>query len=401
MNKANDQNTRITQITRSRVKQSFLHFGSLYRLHSLRWQILLSIVMGILFGVVEFTLLQITGIYQMGLGALAQGLARFVRVYNHSEIVFNVLFWMINFLGNVPLFIFAYFKIGKRFAFLNFCYLISSTISGFVCALIPTSSQWFIFSDPNSILKVDGKNILQGVEIVLWNIATLKEFSIFFYAMLFGALQAIFNATLLITGSSTAGFDIIAIYMSKKKFRDMGSVFLLLHLVSLIIANLFGTYIPTGVALSKYPDYQTQAWALQNFFSPTFMAGVLMIIVNGITLNILFPKFKVVKVEVYSSQVESIQEAISQVKERTYATTIVSALGGYSKKTQKILITNCLFIDAAQLLELVRKIDQNAFVSVLDVKKVDGYVYTASTKHSHLLKSKNKANVQNQDNSQI
>ncbi|MBU4689975.1 DUF2179 domain-containing protein [Mycoplasma zalophidermidis] len=394
MKKANElEVTRVTEIKRNRIKQSFLHFSTLYRINKLGWQIALSIVIGLIFGVIEFTMIQITGLYQMGLGALAQALGRFTRIFNTDKTLFNILFWLVNFLGNVPLFVFAYKKIDKKFALLNFAYLASSTISGFACASIPGAEHWFIFSDPNTSLPaIDGADVLKNVEIIIWDTANLKEFSIFFYAMLFGILQAIFNAVLLITGSSSAGFDIVAIYMSKKKFRDMGSVFLLIHLVCLIIANLFGTYIPAGHAITghEYQNFNVGPWAMQNFFSPTFIAGVLMILVNAITLNIFFPKFQLVRVEVISSKVNEIQQAILNCKDKTYATTIVDARGGYSNQKQQILITTCLFIDAAQLLDMIRNVDENAFVTVLDVKKVDGHVYTANTKHKKLFSSKEK-----------
>ncbi|WP_052462020.1 DUF2179 domain-containing protein [Mycoplasmopsis californica] len=382
-NKRNEEHTQITEITRSRVKQSFLHFGSLYRVKSLGWQIAVSVVLGLLFGVVEFALLQITGMYQLGIGALAQGVARFVRIYNNSLWLFNVLFWLVSFLGNVPLFIFAYFKINKRFALLNFVFLITSTLSGFITAWIPESKEWFIFGDPNTVLNAqDGvTNVLASVEIGLWEVGQLREFSIFLYAILYGTLQAIFNAALLITESSTAGFDIIAIYLAKKKFRDLGSVFLIVHLVCLTVANLMGTYIPAAVALSGQKTNLTfSPWALQNFFSLTFVAGILMIVVNALILNILFPKFKVVKVEVYSRKVNEIQNLIYSSRKSIYVTTTIQGTGGYSKKTQNILITNCLYIDAADLLALVKSIDPDAFVSVIDIKKVDGYVFTSQAR---------------------
>ncbi|BAW18518.1 hypothetical protein MBVG596_1010 [Mycoplasmopsis bovigenitalium] len=388
MNKQQYTQSREIEIKKNRVKQSFLHFSSLYRITKLKWQILSSIIVGILFGVVEFTFLQNTGIYSLGIGAIGQGIARFVRIWNKNDVLFDAIFWIFNFAGNIPLFIFAYYKITKRFALLNLVYMISTTITGFVCASIPGSENLFIFSDPNTVILENNINVLKEVNIVLWEHGNFQQLSIFFYAIIFGILQAIFNAILLITESSSAGFDIYAVYLARKKFKDLGTVFLILHLICLLFSNIFGTYIPASFELLKTQDNRKLAWAMRTFFSPTFIAGVMMIVVNGIALNTFFPKFTMVRVEIMSSKINEIQQEIQNAKGKAFVTTLLNARGGYSKKSQEVLITNCLFIDTAFLLDLAHKIDENAFVTVIDVKKVDGHVYTADVKDRKTRKSK-------------
>lgn len=46
------------EIQRSKIKQSFLHFGTLYRVRSFKKQIIYTIIIGVLFGIVQHFLFQ-------------------------------------------------------------------------------------------------------------------------------------------------------------------------------------------------------------------------------------------------------------------------------------------------------------------------------------------------------
>jgi uncharacterized membrane-anchored protein YitT (DUF2179 family) len=85
--------------------------------------------------VVQF-LIKNTGLYNAGLNAIVQGIARITNTLMLSNdstkdiapVVFNILFWGLYIVANVPLFIFAHRKIGKTFANLTMVFVIVNSL---------------------------------------------------------------------------------------------------------------------------------------------------------------------------------------------------------------------------------------------------------------------------------
>ena len=381
--KENNPTTQV-QIERTKLKQSFLHFGTLYRVKSWKWQVFWTFIISILFAFFQMVLVEIAQLYDMGIAALAQSTARLTQFLLKDKVsesqvkaIFNIMFWMVNLLANIPLFVLSYRKIGKKFSHLTLIFMVVSSFAGLGFGFIPGSEHWFVFAEISSNPKM-----------LTWQDGDLKTVAIFFYAIAWGILQAAFAASLLILNACSGGFDMLGVYWSTKKFKDVGATFMFLHLVSLIIANLIGTYVPIG---------SQTTWGLQTFFGPVFLAGLIMVIINGVALNIFFPKYKLVKVEIISAKIDEIRVAINNLKDRRFTTSVLKVEGGYSGQEQKILFTLCLYLDAAKLMEIVRQHDQNAFITVTNVKKADGYIYVAKDKDESVIANELKDAQKKQD----
>lgn len=116
-------------------------------------------------------LIQNTGIYNFGLSSITQGLARISFVHlalNQNNITlandaFNIVFWAAYLLLNIPLFVFSWFKIGKRFTYLTMIYVVVSNLFGLALSFIPNISRVVIFTNANdsSIYKqlITNKNV--------------------------------------------------------------------------------------------------------------------------------------------------------------------------------------------------------------------------------------------------
>ncbi|VEU76882.1 YitT family protein [Mycoplasmopsis columbina] len=366
---------KVVEVKRAKIKQSLLRFGTFYRVKTIKWQIIFTIIIAILFGLLQYMLVQITGLYEMGVAAISQSIARLaynlLEHYTYRFEVYNVIFWMLNLVANIPLFILSYKKIGKRFTLLNAIFMITVSVSGLIISdLIKDSSHLYIFGT------------LDEYELVKWTSSKLSDFSIIFYALLWGGLQAIFVAILLIIDSSSGGFDILSVYLSHKKYKDVGGLLMMLHLFSFLFSYFIGSYLTNGL--------ENHEWNLQVLFGPSFVAGLLMIFFNGWILNILFPKFKMVKVEVISNKSWEIIDQLNKLKDWKFSTSVREVTGGYKKEKQNVLTTICLYIDAAKFLEVARNIDQNAFITITDLKKVDGYLYVTHAQYRRVFKKKKK-----------
>ncbi|UUD36367.1 YitT family protein [Mycoplasmopsis citelli] len=367
------EENKIVEVKRAKIKQSILTFGTFYRVKSLKWQIFFTLIIAILFALFQYIIVQITGLYEMGIAAISQSIARLsyslLEGNENRFVIYNSIFWMLNLFANIPLFFLSWKFIGKRFTLLNLVFMSTVSITGLIISnLITNNEHLYIFGH------------LDEHKLVTWEKGTFSDFSIIFYALLWGAIQAVCTAILLIIDSSSGGFDILSVYLSHKKFKNVGPLLMFLHLGSFIFAYFIGSYLTNGLT--------THNWKLTNLFSPAFVSGVLMVLFNGWFLNILFPKFQMVKVEIISSQPWTIIEQVNQLKEYRFATSVNEVKGGYTKETQNIIVTTCLFIDAAKFIEVARNVDQNAFISTANLKKVDGYLYVTNIQYKSLFKKK-------------
>ncbi len=386
----NDDNKIRYQTKKIKLSQSFLHFSILHRVSNFKIQVLLTIVLALFFSFFGVILIQNTGLYGMGIEGISQGFARLgtflISYLNKGEnakqkayIAYNILFWVITLLLNIPLLILAYFKVGKRFFKLTTIFMIASTIFGIAIGFIPNIEKLFIFG--NLIRNTPQKIVDYKVQIVFWNREkdAIKQLSLFLYGIAWAIIQAFIASALFILSSSSGGFDILGMWYSRKYFKSVGSIFMIIHLISLLIANTAGTFIPIGLTLNNNPKIANDvvAWSISTFFNPNLISGIVMILLNGFVVNLLFPKYNLVHVQIYSSKAFEINELLKNNENNTYATSITKIIGGYTLKEKNVINTTCMYFDAASLLLFVRKIDTNAFFTITDIKKADGYIYVS------------------------
>jgi uncharacterized membrane-anchored protein YitT (DUF2179 family) len=98
----------------------------------------IAAIIGIVIGTLIQFLIKNTGLYNSGLSAITQGIARISKtimlnssdanIKGLAETMFNVLFWGFYVVLNIPLFIFGYRKIGKTFANLTMLFVIVSNL---------------------------------------------------------------------------------------------------------------------------------------------------------------------------------------------------------------------------------------------------------------------------------
>lgn len=125
MKKSKDKATASIQgnITRVKIANSMLKFSSLYRTKKLSLQIIIIFILALLSAVLGVLLIENTGLYDIGLSSISQGLGRiaYYEIFNNtndtelSYAIFNLIFWGVYLVFNIPLAIFGWFKIGKKF----------------------------------------------------------------------------------------------------------------------------------------------------------------------------------------------------------------------------------------------------------------------------------------------
>ncbi|WP_406613770.1 DUF2179 domain-containing protein [Mycoplasma corogypsi] len=156
-------------------------------------------------------------------------------------------------------------------------------------------------------------------------------------------------------------------------------------------ANLIRDVVNYNVALnSEFVQLQNQynaltsvtskAWTFELYLSPNFVATVLTNIVYIIVLNKLYPKFKLVRVEIFSNLSEEIKNKINSDRKIVTGMTMFKAEGGYKGEEFTVVTSIALFRHVMRLIKDVRKVDPDAFISISDVTSIDGYVYLPKDK---------------------
>lgn len=377
------------QIDRVKLSEKWYHFWFLRDVKKFRYQFLGVFILSIFFAFFGMIFVQNTGLYGFGIDAISHGISRLAGsavvfkggTEKEARTTFNILFWSINFIINVPLFMIASSKINKNFALLTMLFMIFSTIFGIGFSSIPNSHNWLLMGNPlNNEFHEATERIVQVTTWTHQNDGN-KHVSIILYGLLWAVIQGIIAASLLMLNSSRGGFEILIVLRSRNKYKNFGRAFIFANFLSLLFANAIGTYVPASWALLK--DYPVagfeaaQAWNIDLLFNANFVSSTIMIIVNGFVIDVLFPKYKMVKLEVYTQKTDEILEKFYSLKDNRYAISINSLMGGYSKSEQQSLILNTFYSKASAAVDIITKIDPKAMICMYEIKKMVGHVFTS------------------------
>lgn len=154
-------------------------------------------------------------------------------------------------------------------------------------------------------------------------------------------------------GGSTGGTDIVALMVSKYRNISPGRVIMILD-IFIIASSLF---IPNG-----------QSFAYR--IAIIVYAYVLTLVVSITTDAILSGTKQSVQIFIFSKKYEEVADLISKAANR--GVTVLSGQGWYTKKENKILMVVARRTETKLILNLVKSIDNEAFISVGSVSGVYG-----------------------------
>ncbi|GHU31947.1 hypothetical protein FACS1894166_04330 [Bacilli bacterium] len=247
-------------VANKRFNSGIVKFSRVYSLNKPWMKYTLAIVLGLVMSIFTVLLVEVTGLYAGGFSACFQGVARLVyaAMMKHAggagatataaytaQVVYNALFWGLYVCLNVPLTIFAYRKINKSFAKLSIVYLIVLQGMGFIWGIIPGIHDIQIFGDTSTVDSVLNSYHIQSIQFsppadVTENIT--RAFLLLVYSIIFSLVSALCYTLMFIIGGSTAGSDYLTIFWSQEKNKNVGSIFIIITSVSMLMGIAMGTY---------------------------------------------------------------------------------------------------------------------------------------------------------------
>lgn len=224
------------------------------------------------------------------------------------------------FILNIPLFILSYKKLNKRFTFL-------SLIGGV------TFSIGLIITDPlTNVIKIDDIMLL---------------------SMYGGVISGIGYGIVFSNRGSTGGLDIISAYIKKKYDSfDIGSISFVVNCIIVLVSIFF-----FGASSALY-----------TLFSMYITSYLLDKVMKGFNKNKM--------ILIISEKEDRVSNNIMEKLGRSV--TFLYGKGGYKKQEKRILYCVVSLRQLPKLKYLVREIDGNAFISILDAAEVQGAGFNGS-----------------------
>ena len=261
----------------------------------------------------------ITPLISSGASGLSQVIIKLLEVFGISftpdqhNLMLSILYFAIN----VPLFLLAFFKIGKRFAVFS---LINVIMVSFLISFIPM--------DWTTIFKFTDDFLAR--------------------ALFAGLLSGLSTSLAVRLGHSGGGIDIISIYISSKTHSSMGKYSLLVN--TLIILSF--------TFLSDFRSYASTA-----------LYTIVYLFTSSKVIDTLCLRNRKLQLQIITTRDDMAQILIQNLP---HGCTVVDAKGAYHGNPKKIIYMDISFGEVKETMKVIRKIDKDAFVSVLLVQNVYG-----------------------------
>ena len=199
-------------------------------------------------------------------------------------------------------------------------------------------------------LRLTDPSVLGGLFCLQASIYT--ELPLVISATVGGALIGVGCAVTFLSGGSTGGIDIIAFVLCKffKRLKSSTAIFFID-----VVIILLGVFLTQDLILS--------------------LLGIISAMISAIVIDKIFLGGSAAFVaQIVTENGEEINRAVIEQMERS--TTIFEATGGYSKRQKQMLTVSFNMQQYAQLMEIVRRADPAAFVTVWRAHEIRGEGWT-------------------------
>ena len=290
--------------------------------------------------------LNIKTLASCGASGLSQVILSIIKIsggtYLTDNTLLDVTYWCLYLGINIPLFLLAFFKVGKRFAAYS---LINVALASVFGIILPNSSpNDFI----NQVTYALGQDIVSRV--------------------LFGGLcTGIASALAYHIESTAGGTDIIAYYISEKKSVQIGKWSALFNLIIVSTYSILST-IPIDPAFASAEMGEVAAPSALVIFLFTLFYMVLVTLVVD-TINI---QNKKVELQIMTSNQNLSNVVLANIP---HGCTVLDAKGGYTGKPVFIIYMSVRKKEAKKVVKICRKVDPNVFINVMPMDQVYGRFY--------------------------
>ena len=279
----------------------------------------------------------ISGISQNVIVAITLIPGNFIEAHNCESLVYGILYFVLN----LPLMFLGWFGVGKRFTIFTiinvaevslFSFILSNYAEGFVSAVAEFCSA---------------------------NGGMLSR------ALFAGVCTGLSSALAYKIDASAGGIDVVAYYIGLKKSTMVGKYS--------VIINSFTITIFVMLTMTKVGWTSGQALSV---FASVFYA-ILYLIMTMLVVDLINLRNKKMLIETVTSHEDLGRTLIEMVP---HAATQIQAKGVYSGSDKWIIRIVISSYEVKKTVNLIRSLDDSAFISVTELKQVYGRFFTRPIK---------------------
>ncbi len=264
--------------------------------------------------------------------------------------------YLLFFVANIPLAIFGYFKVGKKFTILTLSYIIIQF----------TFSTLLDISKLMEHIKPFGKSSSEIYTIVVSRGTTdsIYRYVLSFISTIIGAIiYGIGVGSIYKAGGSTGGSKFIVTWISAKKNKSIG--FIAISIGMFVIVLGIGV---NRVAVQGRPF-------VESYFSATLFASIIFTFISNLTLDKMFAKSKKKKIVLITNKKEEIIKFldVKMLYNRSFAISKVTS--GRSGKPKYMFTFVTTTVGAKMLPVIFKQIDNESFCTIETVDRVVGKFY--------------------------
>lgn len=265
-------------------------------------------------------------LYSGGVTGIAQLLSNFCNIVTGKPLNLGLIILLIN----IPILIYGWKKVSKRFV---------------VCSLISIILQTLLM---NEFLPVLDLGINTGVNpitnITVEGSGTMMD--LLLLSIMGGFVCGVGSSLALRYGTSTGGVDILAQAISFKKNISIGFMSLVVN----VIIALLGAVVFGNPAVAFYT--------------------IIRIIIQSVVTDKIHTAYNFLKIEIITTRPEEISQKLIQDIGR--GITIVAGMGAYTHTEKSILETIVSSYEVHRVIDDAKKIDPGVFITVSPIKSVVG-----------------------------
>lgn len=362
-------------------------FAKLYLNKSILLKYVIAALAGIVFAFLTTCFIKNTGAFSYGLSSFLQGIAKLCSYFvyksgvSHPEMIYSAMFWGLLLIGNGPLFIFAWFKVGKRFALLTLTFLVTNSIFGFIFDFIPGIDGWSLFGQ-TALTCAHGAegcwiDVLESLNVKVLPFSVPRDLAaqydpsnyvkpvlLILSTVTYAFIASFVFAILFIVGGSTAGTDIVSVYLAAEKKKNIGTFFLALNIIMITLASAIGTFTPACLAC---PECRS----VEFFFNSNWVGTLVSMLIFTALYKKLYPNSRKCKVEVYSKKTKEIRDLLYK-NHYVHGSSLTERIGGYSKKKQWMFVTICSATELPMVIDQINTVDSSSTITISKLEAVDG-----------------------------
>ncbi len=242
------------------------------------------------------------------------------------------------FVVNIPLFILAWFKIGKKFTIIS---LINVALTSVLISYIPSSWTTIFNIDPGSASLPEGSLPFQYDYLVR--------------ALCAGSLTGISSGVAYAIGTSAGGVDIITFTIAEKKSTNVGKYNIIIN------AMIVSAYtILNAIKIHSLSQIPVSIYTIAYF------------IASAKVIDLINTKNKKIELQINTDHLELAQKL---TRGFPHGCTICDAVGGYSGNPRKLIYMTVSSNELKHVISFVKKEDPYCFVNVSYATQVYGKFY--------------------------